>query len=89
MPQEIEKIEYCPAGHSSVDFAYSDYKNYIRSGENFYWITYDNFQNIQNIERIADGGHGSEYSAKLENGIKEDWNFIKQDWKYHSIGDEL
>ncbi|CAG8827908.1 590_t:CDS:1, partial [Dentiscutata erythropus] len=38
------------------------------------WIPYDNFQNI---EYIADGG------------IKENWNFIKQDWKYHSIDREI
>ncbi|RHZ84265.1 hypothetical protein Glove_84g48 [Diversispora epigaea] len=47
------------------------------------WIPYDNFQNI---EHIADGGHGSVYSAKLENGIKSHWNFIEQDWKYSLIG---
>ncbi|RHZ84288.1 hypothetical protein Glove_84g6 [Diversispora epigaea] len=47
------------------------------------WIPFDNFQNI---EHIADGGRGSVYSAKLENGIKLGWNFIKQDWKYHLIG---
>ncbi|CAG8565086.1 7380_t:CDS:2 [Diversispora eburnea] len=32
MSQEIEKIDYCPAGHSSVDFAYSDCKNFIGYG---------------------------------------------------------
>ncbi|RHZ44155.1 hypothetical protein Glove_756g30 [Diversispora epigaea] len=116
-----EEIEYCPAGHSSVDFAYSDCKNYILSDgrcdlcikehfiqgfktwssgntnidkiiqesqmnsiyERLHWIPYDNFQNIEHIE---DGGHGSVYSAKLENGIKWNWNFIKQDWEYHLVG---
>ncbi|RHZ84289.1 hypothetical protein Glove_84g92 [Diversispora epigaea] len=34
------------------------------------WIPYDNFQNIK---YIADGGRGSVYSAKLENGIKLRW----------------
>ncbi|RHZ44142.1 hypothetical protein Glove_756g21 [Diversispora epigaea] len=48
-----------------------------------HWIPYNNFQNIVHI---ADGGHGSVYSAKLENGIKMMWNFIKQDWEYHLIG---
>ncbi|RHZ84285.1 hypothetical protein Glove_84g2 [Diversispora epigaea] len=48
-----------------------------------HWIPYDNFQNI---EHIADGGYGSVCSAKLENGIKRDWNFIKQDWEYELIG---
>ncbi|RHZ84236.1 hypothetical protein Glove_84g43 [Diversispora epigaea] len=46
------------------------------------WIPYDNFRNI---EHIADGGNGSVYSAKLENGIKWKWNFIKQDWEYALI----
>ncbi|RHZ84287.1 hypothetical protein Glove_84g4 [Diversispora epigaea] len=50
------------------------------------WIPYNNFQNI---EHIADGGHGSVYSAKLENGIKRDWNFIKQDWEYKLIGHKV
>ncbi|RHZ83961.1 hypothetical protein Glove_86g78 [Diversispora epigaea] len=35
------------------------------------WIPYENFQNI---EHIADGG-----------GIKQNWNFIKQDWRCHLI----
>ena len=34
--------------------------------EKLHWIPYDN---LQNIEHIADGGHGSVYSAKIENGI--------------------
>ncbi|RHZ84284.1 hypothetical protein Glove_84g3 [Diversispora epigaea] len=46
------------------------------------WIPYDNFQNI---EHIADGGYGSVYSAKLENGMKMDWNFNRQDWEYDLI----
>ncbi|RHZ84219.1 hypothetical protein Glove_84g121 [Diversispora epigaea] len=50
------------------------------------WIPYDNFQNIKHI---ADGGRGSVYSAKLENGIKRKWNFIKQDWRYDLIGDKV
>ncbi|RHZ78824.1 hypothetical protein Glove_155g5 [Diversispora epigaea] len=112
----MEKVAYCPAGHSSNDFLYSDNKNFIYYGncslctkerfiqefktwssgnanidkiiqesqvksiyEMFHWIPYDNFQNI---EHIADGGHGSVYSAKIKNGIKWQWNFIKQDWEY-------
>ncbi|RHZ87586.1 hypothetical protein Glove_33g32 [Diversispora epigaea] len=51
--------------------------------DKLHWIPYSNFQNINHI---ADCDYGSVYSAKLENGIKDDWNFIKQDWKYHSIG---
>ncbi|RHZ44146.1 hypothetical protein Glove_756g19 [Diversispora epigaea] len=121
MSQEIEKIEYCPAGHSSEDFANSDRKNSILSdgrcslctkeyfiqefktwssgnadidkiiqesqinkSYGLQWISYDD--DFKEIKHIADGSHGSVYSAKLENGIKENWNFIKRDWKYHSIG---
>ncbi|RHZ84196.1 hypothetical protein Glove_84g52 [Diversispora epigaea] len=114
----------CPAGHSSEDFAYSNFRNSIFSwgscslctkehfiqefktwsswNANFdkiiqesqinninnklQWISYDNFQNI---EHIADGGHGSVYSAKLENGIKGDWDFIKQNWRYYLIGEKV
>ncbi|RHZ69650.1 hypothetical protein Glove_281g31 [Diversispora epigaea] len=122
MFQEIEKIDYCPAGHSSEDFSFSFHRNFISlddgicylcsrehyiqefktwsSGnanidniiqesqinsiyDKLHWITYDNFQNI---EHIADGGHGSVYSAKLENGIKWKWHVIKQDWEYDLIG---
>ncbi|RHZ84195.1 hypothetical protein Glove_84g50 [Diversispora epigaea] len=115
-----QKIKHCPAGHSSEDFVYSDWKNYISnetcslcsreryiqefktwsSGnanidkiiqesqinniyDKFHWIPYDNFQNF---ELISDGNHRSVYSAKLENGIKGDWSFIKQDWSYYSKG---
>ncbi|CAG8582904.1 208_t:CDS:2 [Diversispora eburnea] len=52
--------------------------NYEYLYEKLQWMPYDNFQNI---EHIADGGHGSVYSAKLENGIKWGWNFIKQETK--------
>ncbi|RHZ78889.1 hypothetical protein Glove_155g99 [Diversispora epigaea] len=51
-----------------------------------HWLPYDNFQNI---EQIADGGRGSVYSAKLENGIKWNWNFIKQDWEYYLKGGKV
>ncbi|RHZ44139.1 hypothetical protein Glove_756g27 [Diversispora epigaea] len=114
-----QETDYCPTGHSSEDFAYSDCKNSIGYGrcalctkEYFIqefktwssgnanidkniqesqinkrnsqqWIPYDDFKEI---EHIADGGHGSVYSAKLENGIKWNWNFIKQDWEYNLIG---
>ncbi|CAG8537326.1 18_t:CDS:2 [Diversispora eburnea] len=120
MSQEIEKIKYCPAGHSSMDFAYSGYKNSIRSSgrcnlctkEHFIqefktWTSgnanidkiiqesqinffYDKIQwipyNFQNIKHIADGGYGSVNSAKLGQGVKWNWNFIKQDWEYDLIG---
>ncbi|RHZ84202.1 hypothetical protein Glove_84g113 [Diversispora epigaea] len=116
-------MNYCPAGHSSEDFAYSNLRNSILSGRcslctkehfiqefktwtsgrfnideiiqesqinNIYyklqWIPYDNFQNI---EHMADSGHGSVYSAKLKNGIKGNWNFIEQDWKYYLIGEKV
>ncbi|CAG8508993.1 11649_t:CDS:2 [Diversispora eburnea] len=125
MSQGIEKIKYCPAGHSSEDFSRSDHRNFIRfdgicslcSNEHYiqefktwssgnvnidkiiqesqindinnnrlHWISYDNFKNI---EHIANGGHGSVYSAKLENGIKWNWNFIKQDWEYYLLGSKV
>ncbi|RHZ78833.1 hypothetical protein Glove_155g73 [Diversispora epigaea] len=54
--------------------------------DKLHWISYDNFQNIKHI---ADGGHGSVNSAKLEDGIKWDWNFVKQEWEYHLIGDTV
>ncbi|RHZ84222.1 hypothetical protein Glove_84g126 [Diversispora epigaea] len=124
MSQEIEKIEYCPEGHSSNDFVCIGNRNFINSigtcdlctkehfiqefktwssgnvstdriiqesqinsiYEKLQWIPYDNFQNI---EHIADGGHGSVYSAKIENGIKWRWNFIKQDWENHFTSPEI
>ncbi|RHZ84058.1 hypothetical protein Glove_86g61 [Diversispora epigaea] len=116
MSQEIEKIVYCPVGHSSNDFSSYNCRNIIYSSgncflctqehfihefktwssgnakidkiiqvsqinayKNLQWIPYDNFQNI---EHIADGGYGSVYSAKLKGGMKQNWNFIKQDWEY-------
>ncbi|RHZ44138.1 hypothetical protein Glove_756g24 [Diversispora epigaea] len=50
------------------------------------WIHYDDLKEIQHL---ADGIHGSVYSAKLENGIKRSWNFIKKDWKYNSVGKKV
>ncbi|RHZ44156.1 hypothetical protein Glove_756g31 [Diversispora epigaea] len=117
-------MKYCPRGHSSEDFAYSNLQNFIYSGGHcdlctkeyflqefktwssgnadidkiiqesqinykylkLHWIPYDN---LQNIEHKADGGHGSVYSAKLESGIKWNWNFIKRDWDYGLIGYEV
>ncbi|RHZ83758.1 hypothetical protein Glove_87g197 [Diversispora epigaea] len=38
---------------------------------------------------MVDGVHGSVYSAKLENGIEADWNFIEQDWKYYLIDEKV
>ncbi|CAG8508552.1 4982_t:CDS:2 [Diversispora eburnea] len=124
MPQEMEKINYCSAGHSSEDFVYSDCKNSILSiGEcslctkehfiqefktwssgnanidkilqesqannDYYKLQYLSYDNFQNIEHIADGVHGSVYSAELENGIKRKWNFIKQDWDCVLIGQKV
>ncbi|RHZ83952.1 hypothetical protein Glove_86g86 [Diversispora epigaea] len=124
MSQEKEKIEYCPAGHSSNDFVCPGNQNFIRSNgicdlctkEHFiqefntwssenansdkliqesqinsiykklHMIPYDNFHNIKHI---AEGGNGSVYSAKLENGIKWNWNFINQNWEYCLIGYEV
>ncbi|RHZ78820.1 hypothetical protein Glove_155g9 [Diversispora epigaea] len=126
MSQEIKKIVYCPAGHSSNDIVFPSYQNSIRSNGNCHlctkehfiqefktwssgnadideiiqefplnnndiskklqWIPYDNFENI---EHIADGGHGSVYSAQLKNGIKYYWNFNTRDWKYQFIGYEV
>ncbi|RHZ83962.1 hypothetical protein Glove_86g75 [Diversispora epigaea] len=123
MSREIKKIKYCPAGHFSEDYVYSNRKNFITSDgicysctqEHFIhefktwssgnanldeiiqetqinihnklqWIPYDNFQNI---EHIADGGQGSVYSAEIENGIKRQWNFVKQDWEYDLIGNKV
>ncbi|RHZ78914.1 hypothetical protein Glove_155g121 [Diversispora epigaea] len=54
--------------------------------DKLHWIPYNNFQNIKHV---ADGGHGSVYSAEIENGIKSKWNFHKKDWKYDLIGKKV
>ncbi|CAG8569757.1 3646_t:CDS:2 [Diversispora eburnea] len=74
MSQKIEKIKYCPAGHSSEDFAYSDCPNFIFSDGKCALCTKEYF--IQEFKTWS----------KLENGIKWNWNFIKQDWEYDLIG---
>ncbi|RHZ84250.1 hypothetical protein Glove_84g100 [Diversispora epigaea] len=43
MSQEIEKRIYCPAGHSSADFAYSDYQNSIYSDKRCSLCTKERF----------------------------------------------
>ncbi|RHZ86507.1 hypothetical protein Glove_50g46 [Diversispora epigaea] len=50
--------------------------------EKLHWIPYDNFRNIKHV---ADGGHGSVYSAKIDDIIKLHWNFINKKWEYNSI----
>ncbi|RHZ85812.1 hypothetical protein Glove_60g109 [Diversispora epigaea] len=85
MSQEIEKLVYCPKEHFIKEFVTWDDEidEIIRKSqivsiyEKVHWIPYDNFQIIKHV---ADGDHGSVYSAEIENGIKSDWNFIKQDW---------
>ncbi|RHZ84208.1 hypothetical protein Glove_84g86 [Diversispora epigaea] len=77
----IQEFETWSSGNANIDKIIQESQiNDIR--RKLHWISYDNFQNI---EHIADGGHGSVYSAKLENGIKWEWNFIKKDWEYYSI----
>ncbi|RHZ83953.1 hypothetical protein Glove_86g82 [Diversispora epigaea] len=78
----IQEFKTWSSGNTDIDEIIQD--SQIKSlYAKFQWISYDNFQNI---ERIADGGHGSMYSAKLEKGMKWNWNFIKQDWEYDLIG---
>ncbi|CAG8608432.1 10510_t:CDS:2 [Diversispora eburnea] len=85
MSQKIENINHCPAGHSFEDFVYSYYKNLIKSDGKCSLCTKEHF--IQEFKTWStDGRHASVYSAKLENGIKVDWNFIKQGWEYRLIG---
>ncbi|RHZ69632.1 hypothetical protein Glove_281g29 [Diversispora epigaea] len=38
-------------------------------------------QESQITNARTDGGHGSVYSAIIENGIKWKWHFIKRDWE--------
>ncbi|RHZ46346.1 hypothetical protein Glove_624g35 [Diversispora epigaea] len=73
----IQEFETWSSGNTSIDeiLQESQTSNIIYKLQ---WIPYDNFQNI---EQIADGV----YSARLENGIKWEWDFIKQDWEYHLI----
>ncbi|CAG8622019.1 3174_t:CDS:2, partial [Diversispora eburnea] len=59
------KIEFCPAGHSSVDFVYSDRKNYICSGERCDLCTIEHF--VQEFKT---------WSIKRDwNFIKQDWEY--------------
>ncbi|RHZ78851.1 hypothetical protein Glove_155g131 [Diversispora epigaea] len=81
----IQEFKTWSSGDANIDKIVQ--KSQINCRYNkLYWIPYDNFQNIKHI---ADGGRGSVYSAELENGIKWDWNFIKQEWEYHSIGKKV
>ncbi|RHZ83899.1 hypothetical protein Glove_87g22 [Diversispora epigaea] len=77
MSQEIENIN----GNTDIDKIIQE--SQINNFYKLQWIPYYSFQNI---EHAADGGHGSVYSIKLENGIKWNWNFIKHDWEYYLIG---
>ncbi|RHZ84270.1 hypothetical protein Glove_84g134 [Diversispora epigaea] len=77
MSQEIEKIIYCSVGHSSEDFAYSDYQNSIYSDKRY--------KNVLSMNLKLDSGNKSAYSAELEKGTKWYWDFIEHDWKYYSI----
>ncbi|RHZ83915.1 hypothetical protein Glove_86g58 [Diversispora epigaea] len=81
----IQEFKTWSSGNADIDEIIQD--SQIKSHySKLQWIPYDNFQTI---EHIADGGHGSVYSAKLENGIKKNWNFIKRDWEYVLIGNKV
>ncbi|RHZ84183.1 hypothetical protein Glove_84g132 [Diversispora epigaea] len=79
---DIQEFKIWSSGNANIDEIIQESQINYRYNK-LHWIPYDNFQNI---EHIADGGHGSVYSAKLDNGTKWNWNFIKQDWEYCSIG---
>ena len=81
----IQEFETWSSGNANIDkiIQESQINSYY---DMLQWIPYDDFQNI---EHIADGGYGSVHSAKLENGIKLHWNFIKQDWKYEPMGHKV
>ncbi|RHZ84190.1 hypothetical protein Glove_84g148 [Diversispora epigaea] len=46
-------------------------------------------QESQTSDICSDNSCGSVYSAELKNGIKSNWNFIKQDWEYDLIGKKV
>ncbi|RHZ84201.1 hypothetical protein Glove_84g122 [Diversispora epigaea] len=78
----IQEFKTWSSGNTNIDkiIQESQTNNIYRKLQ---WIPYDNFQNIKHI---ADGERGSVYSAEIENGIKSEWNFIKQDWRYDLVG---
>ncbi|RHZ78853.1 hypothetical protein Glove_155g132 [Diversispora epigaea] len=78
----IQEFKTWSSGNANIDKIIQESQINNRL-EKVHWIHYDNFQNI---EHIADGGHGSVYSAKIEKGIKCDWNFTKQEWDYDFEG---
>ncbi|RHZ81719.1 hypothetical protein Glove_117g393 [Diversispora epigaea] len=78
----IQEFKTWSSGNVNIDKVIQEFQiNYIC--DKFHWIPYNDFQNIN---YIADGGHEFMYSAKLKNGIKLHWNFIRQNWGYHLIG---
>ncbi|RHZ84249.1 hypothetical protein Glove_84g102 [Diversispora epigaea] len=82
----IQEFKTWSSGNANIDKIIRESQMNDIGDKKLDWIPYDNFQNI---EYIADGDHGSVYSAKLENGIKWDWNFVKKNWEYHSIGKKV
>ncbi|RHZ78856.1 hypothetical protein Glove_155g21 [Diversispora epigaea] len=77
----IQEFKTWSSGNADIDEIIQEFPiNSIYDKLN--WIPYNNFQNIKHI---ADGGHGSVYSAELRNGIKWYWNFINQNWEYRLI----
>ena len=78
----IREFNTWSSGDANIDRFIQESQIYDFCGK-LQWISYDNFQNI---EHIGDSSHGSVNSAKLKNGIKEIWNFTKQDWEYDLIG---
>ncbi|RHZ78910.1 hypothetical protein Glove_155g129 [Diversispora epigaea] len=80
----IQEFKTWSSGNANIDKIIQESQSNIYY--KLHWIPYDNFQNI---EHIADGGHGSVYSAEMENVIKLNWNFIKQDWEYALIGSKV
>ncbi|RHZ78863.1 hypothetical protein Glove_155g14 [Diversispora epigaea] len=81
----IQEFKTWSSGNAEIDEIIQEFPiNNIY--DKLHWIPYNNFQNIKHI---ADGGHGSVYSAELQNGIKWYWNFNTRDWEYEFIGYEV
>ncbi|RHZ43536.1 hypothetical protein Glove_1033g5 [Diversispora epigaea] len=77
----MQEFKTWSSGNAEIDEIIRE-SQIVCMNEKLQWIPYDNFQNIKHV---ADGGHGSVYSAEIDRIIKSNWNFIRQDWEYDII----
>ena len=81
----IKEFEIWTSGNVEIDKVIQE----SQTSNPDYFLQWISCFNFQDITHIASGGYGFVYSATLKNGIKNYWNFNKQNWEYEGVGKKV